>query len=114
MPNTDVNVRAGALAGFLAGLIYQVVQWGYIHFQIGVSSYGAIYGSFAALPLFLIWLQISWIILLAGAEIAVEIENDLFIPDRTLFPISIKAAALAITYRCVESFAKGNKALTDK
>lgn len=114
MPNTKVYFRSAIIAGILAGTAFQLWQWAYIKFQIGVSSYGAIYGSFAALPLFLIWLQISWIILLAGAEFAVEMENDLFIPDRSLAPISIKAAALLISYQCVEAFAKGEKALTDK
>ncbi len=86
----------------------------YIKFQIGVSSYGAIYGSFAALPLFLIWLQISWLILLAGAEMAFEIENDLFIPYRRTVNLSSKAAALLITYRCIESFVEGKSPQTDR
>ncbi|MCK5180552.1 MAG: YihY/virulence factor BrkB family protein, partial [Candidatus Omnitrophica bacterium] len=60
MPNTKVNFRSGLMAGIIAGTIYQIVQWAYIAFQVGVSKYGAIYGSFAALPLFLVWLQISW------------------------------------------------------
>jgi membrane protein len=59
-------------------------------------------------------LQISWLILLAGAEIAFELENDLFIPSRTSTPLSHKAAALLITYRCIEAFAKGNSPLTDR
>ncbi len=75
MPNTRVPVRSGVLAGVAAGTIYQVVQWVYIKFQIGVAHYGAIYGSFAALPLFLGWLQMSWMILLFGSEIAYANEN---------------------------------------
>jgi membrane protein len=58
------------LGGVAAGTISQIVQWIYIKFQIGVASYSAIYGSFAALPLFLVWVQMSWMILLLGAEIA--------------------------------------------
>ncbi|MBC8459371.1 MAG: YihY family inner membrane protein [Deltaproteobacteria bacterium] len=75
MPNTKVNFRSGALAGVIAGTIYQLFQWGYINFQIGVSKYNAIYGSFAALPLFLIWLQLSWLIVLFGAEISFARQN---------------------------------------
>ena len=75
MPNTKVNFRSGALAGIIAGTIYQLFQWGYINFQIGVSKYNAIYGSFAALPLFLIWLQYSWLIVLFGAEISFAHQN---------------------------------------
>lgn len=113
MPNTKVYLRTALLAGIVGGTAFQIWQWIYIKFQIGVASYGAIYGSFAALPLFLIWLQTSWLILLAGAELAVELENDLFIPLRALHPLSAKAAALFITYRCLEAFAKGKPAVAD-
>ncbi|MCE2982970.1 MAG: YihY/virulence factor BrkB family protein, partial [Parachlamydia sp.] len=114
MPNTKVYLRSALIAGIIAGTAFQLWQWIYIKFQIGVASYGAIYGSFAAVPLFLIWLQFSWMILLAGAEMAFEIENDLFIPYRKLIPLSSKAIALLITYRCVEAFAKGDPPLTDR
>jgi membrane protein len=70
MPNTRISLSSGILGGVAAGTIYQIVQWVYIKFQIGVASYSAIYGSFAALPLFLVWVQMSWMILLLGAEIA--------------------------------------------
>ena len=67
--------KSGVIAGIIAGTTYQIVQWTYFHFQIGVSSYGAIYGSFAAIPLFLIWLNLSWLILLAGAQIAHQLKK---------------------------------------
>lgn len=114
MPYTKVYARSAITAGIIAGSAFQAWQWIYIKFQIGVSSYGAIYGSFAALPLFLIWLQISWLILLAGAELAFETENDLFIPAREVAPLSSKAIALLITYRCIDAFVKGDPPLTDR
>ncbi|WP_068469475.1 YihY/virulence factor BrkB family protein [Candidatus Protochlamydia phocaeensis] len=114
MPNTKVYLRSALIAGIIAGTVFQLWQLLYIQFQIGASSYGAIYGSFAALPLFLIWLQVSWLILLGGAELGFEIENDLFIPVRRLTPLSSKAIALLITYRCIEAFAKGQPPLTDR
>jgi membrane protein len=70
MPNTKVNFKTGLFAGIIAGTIYQAVQWLYITFQVGVAHYNAIYGSFAALPLFLVWVQLSWLIVLAGAELS--------------------------------------------
>ena len=70
MPNTKVNFSSGLIAGVIAGTIYQIAQWGYITFQVGMAKYNAIYGSFAALPLFLIWIQLSWLIVLLGAEIS--------------------------------------------
>lgn len=75
IPNTRVRVTAAALAGILAGTAYQVFQRIYIHFQIGVSKYNAIYGSFAALPLFLVWLQLSWLIVFVGAYVSHAFQN---------------------------------------
>jgi membrane protein len=75
MPNTRIPLRSAILGGVTAGTIAQIVQWGYIKFQIGAASYGAIYGSFAALPLFLAMLQMSWMIVLFGAEIAYANEH---------------------------------------
>jgi membrane protein len=70
MPNTKVELKSALAAGIVAGTLYQLVQLAYITFQIGVTKYGAIYGSFAALPLFLAWLQVSWLVVLFGAEVS--------------------------------------------
>ena len=75
MPNTKVRFTSGLVGGIVAGTIYQLVQWGYIAFQVGVAKYNAIYGSFAALPLFLVWLQLSWLVVLFGAEICFSHQN---------------------------------------
>jgi len=65
-----------ALAGgFFGGLLYYVIQTLYIAAQFNVAKYNAIYGSFAALPLFLIWLQMSWTFILFGAEVAFSCQN---------------------------------------
>jgi membrane protein len=76
VPSTKVSWKSGVIAGLLAGTTYQIFQWIYFHFQIGLSSYGIIYGGFAAIPLFLIWLNLSWLILLAGAVIAYQLEKN--------------------------------------
>ncbi len=68
LPNTKVRVLSGLLGGAVAAVAYQITQTLYIDLQVGVSKANAIYGSFAALPLFLIWLQLSWNIVLFGAE----------------------------------------------
>ena len=75
MPNTKVPIVPAIIAAVCAGTAFQIVQWAYITFQIGVAGKSAIYGSFAALPLFLGWLQISWMIFLFGAEIAHAVEH---------------------------------------
>ncbi|WP_221897727.1 YihY/virulence factor BrkB family protein [Bathymodiolus japonicus methanotrophic gill symbiont] len=78
MPNTTVSYRSGLFAGIISGTIYYIVQSLYVSLQIGVSSYNAIYGSFAALPLFLVWLQITWVIVLIGSEISFFHQNLAF------------------------------------
>lgn len=75
MPNTIVKFRSALIAGILAGTVYQITQAVYINFQINVSEYNAIYGSFAALPLFLVWLQLSWLIILLGAEMSFALQH---------------------------------------
>lgn len=75
MPNTDVRFTCAIFPGILAGMAFQTVQYLYIHSQIWVSSYNAIYGSFAALPMFMLWLQVSWNICLFGAVLSYANQN---------------------------------------
>lgn len=76
MPNTRVKLRAGAAGAVVAGTLWQLVQWAYINYQASFKNYNAIYGSFAQVPLFLIWLFISWVILLLGAQICFAVQNS--------------------------------------
>ena len=68
MPNTHVEWRCAVVPGIVAGIAMQWLQLFYVHSQLWVTGYNAIYGSFAALPLFMLWVQISWTICLFGAE----------------------------------------------
>jgi len=75
MPNTKVRLGPALIGGVLAGSAWQLTQWGYIHFQIGMGKYNAIYGAMAQLPILMVWLYISWVIVLAGAEIAYAVQS---------------------------------------
>jgi membrane protein len=75
MPNTDVKFKSAIVPGILSGVAMQLLQLFYIHSQIWVTGYNAIYGSFAALPLFMLWLQISWTICLFGAQLTYTNQN---------------------------------------
>ena len=75
MPNTHVRWRNVILPAIFAALLMQMLQQFYIHSQLWVSSYNAIYGSFAALPLFMLWLQFSWTIILVGTELTYTKQN---------------------------------------
>jgi membrane protein len=75
IPNTKIKWTSGILGGIIAGTLYHLFQFFYISLQIGVAKYNAVYGGFAALPLFFIWMQIGWLIVLFGAEIAFAHQN---------------------------------------
>lgn len=75
MPNAKVKIGPAIISGIITGTAFQIVQWVYITFQVGANSAGAIYGSFAFLPLLLAWLQLTWTIVLAGCKIAFSIQN---------------------------------------
>jgi membrane protein len=113
MPNTKVRFKSALIGGIVAGTIFQIVQWIYINFQIGMAKYGAIYGSFAALPLFLIWLQTGWLIVLFGAEVSFahqNVETYEFEPDCLSVSHSFKILlSLIITQKLVNRFCQGEK-----
>ncbi|MGZ8452522.1 MAG: YhjD/YihY/BrkB family envelope integrity protein, partial [Candidatus Binatia bacterium] len=116
MPNTKVQLKSAIWGGIVAGTIYQLTQFAYIKFQIGVSGYGAIYGSFAALPLLLVWLQLSWLIVLFGAEVSFAHQNVAayeFAADCASLSHRFKrTVALFITQHCVKAFVHAHNAPT--
>ncbi len=69
IPNTRIRFASAVTGGVIAGTAWQMAQWGYFHFQVGVANYNAIYGTLAALPIFLVWIYTSWLIVLFGLEI---------------------------------------------
>lgn len=75
IPHTKVRVSSAIIGGVFGGVLWQLAQWLYINWQIGASKYNAIYGSFAQLPLLLIWIYISWVIVLLGAEVGYAWQN---------------------------------------
>lgn len=75
IPNAKVKFTSALTAGIVAGTAFLLFQWGYVYLQKSMTSYNAIYGSFAALPLFLLWVQISWQILLIGGELSFAFQN---------------------------------------
>lgn len=75
MPNTKVRLKSALVAAIPSGIAIQGLQYFYIHSQMWLSSYNAIYGSFAALPLFMLWCQISWYICLFGATLSYVDQN---------------------------------------
>ena len=116
MPNTHVKPICAIFPGILAGVAMQGLQIFYIHSQIFLSSYNAIYGSFAALPLFMLWLQISWTICLFGAELCYTNQNlDFYDYDANTGEISYRYKILLnslIMSRICRRFANGQRPLS--
>jgi membrane protein len=115
LPNIKVNARAAIGAAVVSALLFELLGWAYVNFQIGANRLNAIYGGFAALPLFLIWVQYSWYIVLFGAELAYANQNvDHYELEDDIQNLSIrykKAIALMIANLVATRFYNGEKSL---
>lgn len=93
VPNTRVKFKNAMIAGILAGTAFTILQWLFVSGQLYVTRYNAIYGSFAFLPLLLIWLQLVWLISLSGAVLCYSSQNIF------QFSFSNEIARISIDYR---------------
>jgi len=75
MPNTKVTVKSAAIGGVVGAFLWEIAKWGYTLYAANMITDSKIYGSLAALPLFLVWLYYSWIVVLIGAEVAFAHQN---------------------------------------
>ncbi len=113
MPNTKVKFSSALAGGIIGGTSWQIAQWAYFHFQVSISRYNAIYSTVAALPIFLIWLQLSWMVLLMGAEIAFAhqmVETYKFVGSGAISGRkSSEVLALSIVAMIARNFLQGKK-----
>ncbi|MDE6417716.1 MAG: YihY/virulence factor BrkB family protein, partial [Duncaniella sp.] len=93
IPNVKVKWQNALMAGILAGTAFQALQWLFLTGQLYVAKYNAIYGSFSFLPLMLIWMQLSWLITLAGALVCRASQ------DIALFSFERQSADISPRYR---------------
>jgi membrane protein len=118
IPNTKVNFKPALLGAIISGTFYHWVQLFYIDFQIGATRYSTVYGTFAALPLFLIWLQLSWFIVLFGAELTYAFQHiSTYIFEKESGNISgfnKKVLALHIAWLIIKNFENGERPLTER
>ena len=114
MPNTSVKIFPAVMAGFVAGIMWSVLQWAYLSLQVGLTNYNAIYGTFAVVPFFLAWLYASWSIILVGAEISFAIQNHRTMQwEHVLEQTSAGAGvllAVLVVYKVCRAFRKGEPA----
>jgi membrane protein len=115
LPNCKVRLRSALMAGVVAGTCFFLFHALYVYLIKWMTSYSAIYGSFAALPLFLLWMQNSWSILLIGCELSFALQNEKrFDEERTLPEVSYdsqRKLMLAITIFVARSFRSGEGAV---
>ncbi len=115
IPNTKVKFVPALIGGIIAGTMFQLLQWGYVNFQSKLTSYGAIYGTFAALPLLMMWLEFSWLIVLLGAEISYAYQNaahyEQEAEDIQVNPKQRRVLELLVTQKIIANFAEGNDPL---
>ena len=118
IPNTKIQWGSGILGGIIAGTLYHIFQSFYITLQIGVAKYNAIYGGFAALPLFFIWMQTGWLIVLFGAEIAFAHQNvETYEFEQECLTVSHafkRLLSLRILHLIVRDFYRGGKPYTSR
>jgi membrane protein len=114
MPNTRVRVSAALVGAAVAGLLWNTAGWAFTSFVASSTQYTAIYSAFAALIIFMIWLYMSWLILLIGADIAFYYQHpEYLMPQRGELQLSsryrerlVLAAAAAIA----ADFYRGHRA----
>jgi membrane protein len=112
LPNTSIPFGSAVVAGLVASLLWWGVQSAYVQFQLGVARYNAIYGGFASLPLFMVWLHVSWTVLLFGAQLchAHHVCRRGPLPRGVLPPLNQaqrEATALRLLYRLSRRFDQG-------
>lgn len=116
IPNTKVKFTSALFGGMFAGIAFQVFQVIYISGQIWISKYNAIYGSFAALPLLLLWMQLSWFICLIGVQLSFSFQNvKRFSFERETQTISRRYkdfTMLLLATLIIKRFEKGEEAYT--
>jgi len=116
MPNARTKFSSAVLGGFVAAVLWQSALLLHIKFQVGVAGYNAIYSSFAAVPIFLVWVNVSWVIVLLGAELCFAHQSEPTYPEapsaRPSDPsLGVKAGMRAVV-RLATSFAAGERPRT--
>lgn len=115
MSNIKVQWRAALIGGVVGGTLWQFAQLSYVHFQVGVARYNAIYGTMAALPIFMVWLYVSWVIVLFGLGVCYAKQNlrtgarDLRVHE--VSRRSYEQVALALLVTLADRFHRGDPAI---
>jgi membrane protein len=111
LPNVRVKAASAALGAAVAAVAWQAALVVYVRFQVGVSNFNALYSVLSALPIFLVWTYASWIVVLAGAQVAASHQNEWTIRQRVRATRADQALketlALLVAARVARAFVAG-------
>src|SRR3989449_2713096 len=114
LPNTRVQAMPALIGGVVGGTLWQIAQWGYIAFQVGMVNAQAIYGALAQLPVLMLWIYVSWVTTLLGAEVAYACQHvTTYFPARLVHYASVYVRewlAHALYFSLVRAFIEGKGA----
>lgn len=113
MPNTRVKLKSALFAGLFSGVALQLLQIVYVESQLGIARLGTLYGSFAAIPLLMVWMQMSWVVVLMGAQLSYYRQNvtryEFEFDVQTVSPKQKKRLSLLVMHALIDDFIKGVK-----
>jgi membrane protein len=109
MPNRRQSPAALLVGAVVAGAAWQAVQVTYVRLQIGMAGYSAIYGALSQVPVTLVWLYVSWTVVLAGAEVSAVCEFGVAPRPGADGRLSPAAVALHLLVRVARAFAAGER-----
>mgnify|MGYP003537430743 FL=1 len=75
IPNAKVDYKNALIAAIPAGIAFAAVNYLYLETQVMVTRMNGIFGAFAAVPLFMVWINIGWFIILIGAELSYAFQH---------------------------------------
>ncbi len=113
IPNRRVVLRHAAIGALLATLLFAVARLGFILYVTQLASYKAIYGALAVVPIFLIWVYLSWVIVMVGASLTASLASFTYLPAAQRLPGDIPIIGLLhLLQHLAEGHTQG-RALTD-
>jgi membrane protein len=116
MPNAKVKFVPALVSGIIAGTVLKILQWLYLDLQFGITRLNAIYGGLAAIPLFIILLQTSWLVILLGAELSFANQNvsryEFESEALNISHFQKRALVLMILHMIIRNFAIGEKPIS--
>ncbi len=112
-PYTKVHYVPALIGSFVTAVLFQLAQWGYVRFQVGVANYRAIYGALATLPIFLVWIYIAWAVILFGAELTASVQRgDVPSTPGPMSPDFLFSATMHILIRLADRAYRGGDDVT--